>query len=436
MSINTKTPEILPFSINWGERVQVEVAFMTGIFRGKNGTEQRWRERINPRVKVSFSSSLMKRDAMLAALARLRSSHEEVFLVPDIRVFSEISWSPGTVTQEGLSMVYLQTGGGGSPLLQEKDNIILITPGKPKLRRTVSKIIAYDEWESMQIYLDEPVPEDYFGIPTKIASAVHATLQETISTDVLSSAVSKMSIQALSVPGRDSLEINSFSQVGKIAGAIMLPAEIRHNWKNSMSIDDDMQIEAVDWNTGLREQYAKELYPTRTLGIEVCVTNQMRAWKLREFIEFVSGRLKPFWAYDAFVDIPSAYATSSVYELVTGSDLNILLSAPVQGIVLTDEVATNRPAILIETTDGKAVMCSFSDTPTSETDLPLKIMGIFDSYTMMPSPDGVVITPETVKSIHRVRPYRLASDIVTFEYLSPHVCNVKLKLQELRDIAG
>ncbi len=423
MSINTETAILSPFRIDWSEKVRIEAQFRTGVFRAKDGTEQRWRERMSPRVKISFTSSFLRRDKLHAAMATLRSNPNGVFLMEDLRLRARVIH-----ISADRKMVRISSDEFTVPLSPGVTVLLSQTGSDPSVAK-VSSIVDRSFRGDIEVYLVEAIPEEFSPGSSRLTSLVHVTLATSIGTTLLTSDVGQVSVVAETVPGRDPLEV----PVTDGENIRPLPAMLRHDWGAGLEIEDEITVDEIDFSYGLRERYLREMAPSRTFGVQIQASTNAKSRELRSFMSWTSGRLRPFWMFDPLAGQGAVVASTQAAPVGYGDTLRLALDAPISGLDIRDLKASLKPRFALRTRDAKIVLCALEEAPVFQTDLHLRVTGIHDEGDYTVVSQKVTLTPETILELRPIKMCRLASDNLTMEHLSDSVFNVKLKFQELVD---
>ena len=435
-----RNPIATPFRPNWSTSPKVKYAWKTGIFTARDGTEQRWSERITPRLEITFTHTCMNAAERDRAVDFLRAHQSRPVAIRDFRADADVI---GGSSAAGLTVDDV-TGFRAGQLVQ------IETRGFEFATRIAS--ITGD------VMTFSPALPASLPPHMRIVSCITASLDADIMQDEITDGVSDIDITANSLPGFDDYLIDIDGAVPGAAltggGEEMFPLVLAHDWSAQRRVRYTRDIATSDAETGRRLERDRIGIGMRTVDTETFTLNRAQSDAAMAFLLRCRGKLTPF-AYMSNPDsFPAFSAVSRVFHSYAADGLTpdeaytwvFSFDAGDRPGILGGPWRTDNPIRIIATFPDRFVLLERFQPPrtlateatTSNADAgPIEwiVTAEIDRKTLLPAEDafGISIPWGTLEKVEIASAWRLEQDVVLVEMLTSDKFYCKMRLQELAD---
>lgn len=379
---------------DWSKNVEETISFKTEILESRKGEEQRICRRHVPRQEVAYQSVL---DQPWGVEARrlLATWHSQEYLM----AFWPMGFPIEPTSKNSESVTLRET----PREVFEEDPVALIYSLSKRAILTVRKV------EGNQVYFDVPTPEE-FPEGSKLYPTVPGYLEKSISAKKITNSVSSLSVRFQKSHRKrypnESSPLKTWNDLEVF--------DWKPNWRENVEVDYVQEYDTLDSGAGVfknRDYFApeKDVYKYHFL-----LENYDQIDQIKLFLERVKGRQKPFYCpvWSDALSLPQGLVGSSGGSVVQLKDKDEVTRIDL------DEVYRN---LYVELKTGETLTGEVTDGSALSGD------PYFNTTLVWPRD----VYREDILGIYWMPKMRLASDDITFRWVTGGLAEVTLPLQTL-----
>ncbi|AWY09486.1 tail tape measure protein [Ruegeria phage vB_RpoS-V16] len=391
MTLLTRNARIAATRPNWRDPVRVEYEFQTEVFTSRDGTEQRWATRQQPRVSIQFTT-LLDREK----LARHRADMVSGLQIP-LAVRAE--WSRVALAAEalaGASTVDLTA----APAWALPGNMMILTSG------TAEELVEIASVSGATVTLAAPLTGD-FPAGARVVRAYMANLGDRADFQAESDSVWVGNMRYSAVPGLNTEPVPGVDLDRFEMREVFLT---KPNWRTQPRLEFIQEQEEFDPGFGRTEITSPELSGHLRTRLGFTAVSSDRADSIIGLFMRMKGRRGSFWMPTWSRDIiPSATALAGANQFqVDGADFRTAYADnPVFQVMIAfwpdGTYQINRVASIAGTTDSEI---TFADNWLNAITPAAKIMWLTlsrfdgDALEVRWQTDGVAEIAFNVKTLY------------------------------------
>lgn len=386
------------FPVNWDGKVEEELAFRTEIIVSRDGTEQRIAQRMNPRVSWTFESLLLN-DRLHQALRRISKNQGRKYIFPDPR-------TPSTLAADALYGAVSITLAGTLPdWVQAGQEIVLEAPDGDT---AVSVIITLS---GSVAALGIALPRD-FPAGTKVRLGLTGRFRGATDINLLTNR--KATVET----GFDADPVRTPHPTFGVAPVILDGLELFDfppNWSKPLQLGFEQPQESLDLDRGAVDALYPVRFTTRTTRLGYTVKNETDLARVKGLFYRSRGRQKrffiPLWADEL-------RPVGDVANLAT----TLTFQGPELYEAYLDGIAYRR--LRVKLRDGTSRFIEITS---------IVLDGAGNTQFNMASVlvNGFLL--DDIINMVWIAPVRLASDLLTIEWVTGGVAEVNLVVSTLEE---
>lgn len=388
---------LLPVRPDWKRGVQESLEWLTDILTMRDGAEQRFSIREEPRRAQGFDVVLSRREASL--LRSFLATHQaRSFVAP---VWTDKGYLTETAHSGG-AFIYLDTKSRG---YREGGLVALLGAGESFKTFEVVEIAKVND-ESLEML--RPLSNTWTR-GTVVAPAEVVRLPQSISFKMQSSAVMTGNIFMDWV---EASKVESAAPTVVYEGLEVLP--FKPNWSDTVDVDSIFPQELVDFQTGRAQLYAAAEFAKPVFGFGFVLKGKDTIHAFRQFLMRRAGRRVPLL-------LPSQRQDFTLARAVTGNE-GVLYVAD-SNFIAVEFPSRTAKRIQVRTTKG-SVIRTITNGLLGEN-------GVEEIH--LNEPVGFSFTPADVLELSLVYTVRMASDKIEMVWVTDEVVRVELKFTAINE---
>lgn len=398
MAINPTTAAVWSFKPNWAQGFRVKHEYKTEIITSRSGKEQRRALRTTPRREIEFESRVIcseRREFQGLMIKRQNSP----FVIPDWSRHATLAAD----TALGSAVLTLVTAPawlvvGRAVFLYDRSSrpvvahVVSVIGTSVTLSTSVTKT-----WAARAIVV--PAPVGFFD----------RNFGASLPTNDIAIAAAKFSVwptsEPKSVPAAASVTFNSRE-------VFSLPV----NWKEGRDDTFIWGAEMLDYARGAMGYAQPVAFPTQTRRCDLLAGSDVEAQAILDFFDRMKGQRGEFYLPSGTHDLPPAANLTSA-----GTTLRVAGTDTYQNY----GGSTVYRALCVVRVDGTRIYRKVSTVTLSGGDSLITITG---------GTWGTLMTPTDILRIEWMPVFRLASDVLTLDWVTDTAARTSLTMQMIEDL--
>jgi hypothetical protein len=395
LSITGNRVVVFPFIANWNKAVTQEYQWKTDVLQAYDGTEQRFKLRINPRQQFSFDTLTegLETNRLDALLWNWQS---RVFAVP-LWVDAALLAEPVAANQKMISV-------NTQHLNYQSEGLAVLINGQQVKALEISSV-KNDRIELKRV-LNEPWP-----IGTVVCPALLAILptQQTISR--LTAGITQAS-WSFESDDPVSESTTSFKRITYRNHPVLTFQPNRSNpidqqyLRLTSLLDNGVNAVTID-------DHGKQ--PNIVSSVEFILENKSQVAEFRNWLQQCAGRHKPFW-------MPTWQADLNSLELMAKGSRNMTIHNV--GYAMHYQRKPGKQDVMVLLRDGTRIYRHITGAVISDSNSQKELL-------TFEAPLNQSIQPKNILMLSFLGLCRLDSDLVEFEWLTHDIARVALKIRLL-----
>lgn len=390
-------PFLFPFEPDWGNSVQVEIAYKTEIIESRGYREQRLALRRQPRKTISFQVTAL-RENFLTFMRRVATQQQAEWVIPEITRAAETSataFSGATSVQLGSAQPWASVG-----------SWIVIRASSGLLIRQLTAVAG------TVLSFAAPLPAA-LALGSEVYPGLIGRLSQSIRMKTPTNNIVQGTIELSADPGANVYEVETVAPLTFNGRELFLQ---RSNWGAVPSVDFEGFLETVDYGRGVVSHFIPVNWNVVKTQREYMLRGPDEANEFTAFLHRMKGQQGEFYTPSGSMDFNlsiGALATETILDVPGSEVFDLYEESPVH----------------------KAIWVRFSDGSwQANRVLSIAMAGPNSRITVL-DPWDQDVSSDNARIVSWLSAYRLSVDTVSLDWLTRKVSRAKLTMQTVEDLA-